>query len=443
MNLPDTISASSLAAFTAPYKSLLHDRRLFEGFDACVWGIIGSGSCKVSQIAANNPLTAGTEHGERRLRRLVHGDNKQADVSAEALGKVFSEEGAKRLKGEHEVLLVVDESDLRKPFASELAYLDTVRDLAGELVPGFHTLSILGIGESGVRALLYQTSFSTQAPEFISVNEEYRKAIAQMSKALREQSVGRLLWVMDRGFDDSKLLKWIQARGECFVVRSRHPKRQAKVRLDGSTKHLQNWLDNSAVVGQVALEKRLFTKTRGKALARVDVRALSALLEQLPDTDISVIQLSHPKLAKPWLLLSNLRLDGNQAQQLAQAARIVQAYRQRWSIEDLFAWTKDALDWESVRVLDYAALRTLVSFAWIAAAFIFHLTDSLKQPQLLFLARLGGSTPGKNKPGKATLTRGLARLAHFLVVRQHLGNPETAITLHSLMQELRVPDRLT
>jgi hypothetical protein len=43
--------------------------------------------------------------------------------------------------------------------------------------------------------------------------------------------------------------------------------------------------------------------------------------------DITVIQLSHPKLAKPWLLLSNLRLTNDKAAQLERAIRIVQAYR--------------------------------------------------------------------------------------------------------------------
>ena len=197
MDQRTSFSAASLRNFTAPYKTLLKDRRLHEGFDACVWGIIGSGSCKVSQIAASNPLTAGVKHSERRLRRLVHGGNERAEVSAEALGEVLTTEGAKRLKGEHEVLLIIDESDLRKPFANELEHLDTVRDLEGNAVSGFHTLTILGIGESGVRSLLYQTSFSTHAPGFKSVNDEYRKAMKQVSKALREQQVGRLLWVMD------------------------------------------------------------------------------------------------------------------------------------------------------------------------------------------------------------------------------------------------------
>ncbi len=111
------VSASALAEFTRPYKTLLQDRRLGLGFDACVWGIIGSGGCKVAQMAACNPLTAGVKHSERRLRRLVHGENKRAEVNAQAIGKVLCSEGAKQLKGEHEVLLIMDESDLRKPFA--------------------------------------------------------------------------------------------------------------------------------------------------------------------------------------------------------------------------------------------------------------------------------------------------------------------------------------
>ena len=432
-------SAASLQDFTRPYKTLLKDRRLHEGFDACVWGIIGSGSCKVSQMAASNPLTAPVKHSERRLRRLVHGENKRAEVSAEALCSVLTSEGAKRLKGEHEVLLVIDESDLRKPCAHDLQYLDTVHDLEGNLVSGFHTLTILGIGKSGRRALLYQTSFSAQAPGFRSVNDEYRKAIEQTSQALREQFVGRLLWVMDRGFDDSKLLNWIHERGECFVVRTQHPERKAKVRVDGPTKALHNWLTATSPVGQVPLAKRLFTNTSSKAVYQVDVRAVEVELEQLPSTDTTAVQLSHPKLTKPWLLLSNLRLTDEPAQQLALATRIVQAYRQRWAIEDLFSWTKDALDWESVRVLDYSALRTLVAFAWLAAAFLLELGPSLEQPHILLLAQLGGWTPGKNKPGQATLAKGLARLSHHLVVQQLAKDPATAASLNTLTHELLRP----
>lgn len=214
---------------------------------------------------------------------------------------------------------------------------------------------------------------------------------------------------------------------------------KAKVRVDGPTKQLQSWLQSPSPLGKVSLAKRLFTKTTSKAAYQVTVCALSVELEQLSGADTTVIQLSHAKLTKPWLLLSNLRLADEQAQKLALAVRIVQAYRQRWAIEDLFSWTKEALDWESVRVLDYGALRTLVAFAWLAAAFLFNLGTSPLQPESLLLAQLGGWTPGKDKPGRATLSKGLARLSHHLVVEQLIKAPEVAVSLHALTRGLLRP----
>lgn len=237
---------------------------------------------------------------------------------------------------------------------------------------------------------------------------------------------------MDRGFDDHKLLGWLEARGECFIVRSQHPKRQARKRLGGKIKQLQNWLGEAPVLGELPLKKRLFTQTNSKVSYQVNIRAMVVKLEQLPNLDITALQLSHPKLPQPWLLLSNLRLSGDSSQHLDLATRIVQAYRQRWAIEDLFAWTKTVLDWESVSLLDYQALRTLVAFAWLAAAFLFDLGASLTSPQLQALAQLGGWIPGKRPPGKAILTKGLARLSHYLLVQQHLRHPENADALVSL-----------
>ncbi|WP_309572450.1 transposase [Deinococcus sp.] len=48
-------------------------------------------------------------------------------------------------------------------------------------------------------------------------------------------------------------------------------------------------------------------------------------------------------------------------------------YLRRWTIEDVFAWTKTALGWEDIQVLNYEALRTLVALSWVAAAYVFTL----------------------------------------------------------------------
>jgi hypothetical protein len=113
----------------------------------------------------------------------------------------LTEEGAKKLSWEDEVLLVLDESDLRKPFASSMEHLDTVRSLDSELVPGFQTLNVLGIGTGGQRAILYHHSFSATAPGFESVGVEYKRTMDKVTNALRGVGVGRLLWVIDRAGD--------------------------------------------------------------------------------------------------------------------------------------------------------------------------------------------------------------------------------------------------
>ncbi|WP_344982472.1 transposase [Deinococcus rubellus] len=89
-----------------------------------------------------------------------------------------------------------------------------------------------------------------------------------------------------------------------------------------------------------------------------------------------------------WVLLSNLHLsEDDVAARAGLATRLSLAYRQRWAIEDVFAWTKGVLKWESVRLMHFAGLRVLVGCAWIMAAFLFELGARLD-------AASTGGTPG-------------------------------------------------
>ena len=49
------------------------------------------------------------------------------------------------------------------------------------------------------------------------MNIEYKTAMTQVRKALRDQGVGRLLWVMNRGFDDAKLPIGLQILAPAFA----------------------------------------------------------------------------------------------------------------------------------------------------------------------------------------------------------------------------------
>jgi len=214
-------------------------------------GILGSHSLCVSKLANASSLLPG-QHAERRVRRLVHGENSRAALSAEVITQRLTEEGAKKLAWEQEVLLILDESDLRKPFASCMEQLDTVRSLDGELIPGFHTLNVLGIGASGQRAILYHHSFSTTAPGFKSVSAEYQRAIEKVTRALRAVGVGRLLWVIDRAGDDLELMKQVHRLGSSFVIRAQPIKR--KCTHQGQHSNLAKVLEQAPALTEATLE---------------------------------------------------------------------------------------------------------------------------------------------------------------------------------------------
>lgn len=92
----------------------------------------------MSKIANASSLLP-RQHAERRIRRLVHGENARAALSAEVISERLTTEGANKLAWEKEVLLILDEPDLCEPFANCMEHLDTVRSLEGELVSGFRT----------------------------------------------------------------------------------------------------------------------------------------------------------------------------------------------------------------------------------------------------------------------------------------------------------------
>lgn len=425
---------SRLEEFANGYKDLFKDKRLFTGFLGSLQGIIASKSLSVSQIASHSSLLGSSIHAERRIRRLVHNNNTRAELSADSLCEQLTAEGAKRLAGEQEVMLILDGSDLRKPFASCMEYLDTVRDLKGKPVSGFHTLNVLAIGKSGQRVIVYHHSFSTLEPNFKSVSHEHKKALEAVSKALHKQGVGRLIWVMDREFDDIKVMQQLQQAGDCFVIRVQHTNRRCLHKHTPSS--LGKALDAAPLLAQAYLERRVLepqAKRHKHKLMKVDLAATSVELQAVLGLAVCVMQVRPPQQSQGWVLISNLHLK--QGHEAALLERLLALYKQRWAIEDLFAWSKDVLAWETVQLMSFEALKTLVAFAWIAAAFLHDLGRDAQDAHVQLLVKLGASYPQARATPK-TLATGLAHLASFLLVSQHAQYLSPKHSLDDLIQNL-------
>ncbi len=96
--------------------------------------------------------------------------------------------------------LILDLSDLVKPYAQEMEYLARVRDDSeGELADGYQVIGVENEGEEITP--LHGELYSSQARDFVSENQEILKAIRKISKSVGQRGV----WVIDRGGDRGKL----------------------------------------------------------------------------------------------------------------------------------------------------------------------------------------------------------------------------------------------
>lgn len=134
--------SNSLHDYALNYRPLFRDIRVFNTFESLLTGILGSGSGCIQRIAASIP--GASDQAERRLRRLVHNQNKQASFNQSDLSQTLTREGAQFLHDADSVQVIVDGSDLRKAQSQKLPHLDHVRDLQGHVVNGYRTLEAIG-----------------------------------------------------------------------------------------------------------------------------------------------------------------------------------------------------------------------------------------------------------------------------------------------------------
>jgi hypothetical protein len=357
---------------------------------------------------------------------------KRSDLSERRLTEALRAAGAARLAESGEVWVVLDSSDLRKPYAEQMEALMQVRDLDGKIVPGYRVLNALGIAP-GARGLLYHRLFSSQEPGFESEPREYRQAVRQVGQVLNERpSPPEVTWILDRAFDDEALWGVIwEEQGHHLVVRLKHLDRV--IRAPDS---LGRWRKTKVEpygyrLPEVArlrtkLKVRLGKQTRART-QEVTVVVYAGPMRVQYRAGRSTYQ--EPRTCVAWLvriqiLGTNMRLwlmTDWPINTPDDALRIFQMYRMRWAIEDAFKFIKQSLGWEEVQVLSLEAVRFLVALAAVAAAFLFEWGASLDWDAVQLLAQLGGWVPSKSAPpGKIILTRGLRRLLDLLATRSIL-----------------------
>jgi hypothetical protein len=358
---------------------------------------------------------------------------RRSALDPDAIFAALREIGLARLQDTDHLWLILDGSDLRKPHAQCMEALQRGRPLAGGgLVPGYPTLTVLGLGGAGRRGLLYHRLYSSQAEDFVSAPSETRQAIRTVGEALAGWTAP-VTAIMDRGFDDQAIWEAVWAEDWHLVCRVLHTERLVRCRPDDPLQAL-------ATVPRRAigtLQADMLVRKRGQSRPKrqpVTVRLRTAPVlvpttyrpepgepEERRDRACWLLEVELVNVETlPWVLLTDHPLTTADVAEL-----VFRMYAQRWAIEDTFKMAKDALGLESVQVLGFEAVRRLEALGWVALGYLLDLGVTLAWPEVRLLRRLGGGEERANRPvGKAVVLRGLQRLFDLLATEAILADEE-------------------
>jgi hypothetical protein len=314
-----------------------------------LYGVQARGSVRLSEIARSLGERTALKKVIERLGRQLGRPGLREQVRENLLRE------AARLVGE-DTLLVIDPTDVTKPYARKMEYLAEVRDGSKkELGSGYWCLTVVAVHRGSPQIVpLYQELYSQEAPEFESENQEILQAIDRIAAA----TGGRGLWVMDRGGDRRRIL--------VPLLRSR---RRFVIRLRGDRHLLVGEETRSAF--EIAASCRLpYRETLvrqepgGEQIWPLRFGARAVRLPDRPKVPLYLVVVEGP-WPEPLVLLTTERPGRSRRSHW----RLVESYFDRWRVEESIRFVKQSYQLEDIRLLRYDRLRAIVTLVVAAAYF--------------------------------------------------------------------------
>ncbi len=316
-----------------------------------LYGILCSGSVRLTEISRSleEPITLHKTH-DRLSRNLRHGFIEKAlERSLLQLASPFINK---------KTLIIIDPSEIVKPYARKMEYLGEVRDGSKKVIGnGYWLYPVVGYDKEKERIIpLVNRLYSSKAPDFQSENQN----ILDISKQIFAASQHQGIIVMDRGGDREKLLTpWLKNPEINFIVRQR------------GDRHLI-YRNDQRLCKDLPKQCRLkYTET----VTRIDRDGKSQTYE-LKFGFIPVRLPAYPKRQlylvvvdgfgeEPLMLLTTLTMRRKRKV----VWDVVESYIARWRIEETIRYIKQSYNLEDVRVLTYQRLKNLVTLVMAASFF--------------------------------------------------------------------------
>ena len=300
-----------------------------------LYGIAKSKSCVISNIARALKEDVKLKYV---IERLCDNYSKLSNDEINIIKNNYYKE-IKDLFHE-EPIAIFDDSDIAKRYGKKFEDLDRVIDASSinkEIVNGYHICEAVVLGKEELQPIsLYSEIYSCKSNNFISKNKYTIESINTVRKVLNR----KCNMIFDRGYDDNKIIDYVDSNGDYFVIRMDDKrnflfkgqkkncykealKRKGKVRME-------LWFDDNEIHEVYVSHTRVTLPCNKKDYELVFVYGLSE--------------------ERPLILLTNRNIKSKE-----DIIKVVRLYFYRWRVEEYFRTKKQEYDFENIR------LRTLKS----------------------------------------------------------------------------------
>ena len=327
-----------------------------------LFGIQAARDTLVSEIARSLQEDVLAKKTQERLEHHLQADGLDDKIHGSLLCDAAS-------SIHEDTLIIIDPTDVQKPYAEKMPYLAKVWDGSeGKVGDNLgYTLCMAIACENGCRRIvpLMLRLWSSVHPEYASENDEVCQVVGQIASATN----GRGIFVYDRGGDGDNMFKFYIDHGYDFIVRLVGDRNL--LNWGGKTKDSMVLAEALARQCTLRYEDSVLYKSHNKVHnIRIKYGSMPVRLPVRPEAELRLVVVKWPRGEKPMMLLTTL--DAVRTRKALW--EVVQGYITRWRVEETIRYIKQSYRLEHMRLLDYQRLKNMaalvVAVSYFAAAWL-------------------------------------------------------------------------
>ena len=323
------------------------------------WGILSSNSAKISDIARTLHGTKAKINENRLTINLTNID--LSIIKKNYFNYVF------RNLSKLYPYIIVDETDVTKPFGKAFEGLSIIRDGSDsqkKKEKGWPVSGIITLTDSNYVVPLSLNIYSPILKKHKSIYEETRKNLDTIFPYITYGNYSTIIF--DRGYDSQRYLNYIKNKGYYYIIRAKDNRKylynNKKLTIKNISKLIKGKYDFSYVNKK---GDKIFVKATPLKAFHKDIKGSFTLLFEYINNE-----------TEPRVYITNLNCNGKK-----EIENVLKGYRYRWRIEEYYRFVKQVLGMEKFMIRKIDAINNLYICMMLVTSFM---TEIIQENGLLY-----------------------------------------------------------